>query len=126
VTRNRNLIACDSGVSAVEMAIVLAAFLTFIFGIIKFSLVLWTQSGLFYAVEQAARCASLNSTSCTSSNITSYALSHYYGQPLGGTNPFSYSPTGCGHTVTASYTYSLTLPFAGSYSIPLTATACFP
>jgi Flp pilus assembly protein TadG len=110
----------------VETAIVLAAFLTFIFGIIKFSLVLWTQSGLYYAAEQAARCASVNSTSCgTVSNITSYAFSHYYGQPMSA-NPFSYSATGCGHTVTASYTYPMTLPFAGTYSIPLTAAACFP
>lgn len=129
--RKRNIITCDAGVSAVELAIVLGAFLAFLFGIIKFSLVLWTQSGLYYAAEQAARCASVDSADCgapsaTSSKVTAYALSHYYGQPLGGTNPFSYSATGCGHTVTAAYTYSLTIPFGGTYSIPLSAAACFP
>lgn len=108
----------------------LPVFFAFLFGIIQFGLILWTQSGLYYAAEAAARCASVDTTDCASSTtITSYALNHYHGQPLGGTNPFSYnynSASSCGHTVSASYSYSLMIPFGGTYTVPLTATACFP
>ena len=79
------------------------------------------------AAEKAARCAAVASTSCnTTTLIQTYALAQYYGLSLGGTNPFTYSATGCGNTVTASYTYSLAIPFVGTYSLPLSATACSP
>jgi len=121
------LLACQHGGSAVENGLILTIFLGMLFGIINFGLVLWTQSSLLYAAEAAARCASVNATNCGSAGaVQTYALNEYMGQPLGGTNPFSYSATGCGHTVSASYTYPLSIPFYGTYSLPLSATACFP
>ena len=122
-----SLLACRRGVSAVETALVLPIFLGLLFGIINFGLVMWTQASLHFAVEAAARCASVNAATCGSASaVQTYALNQYLGQPLGGTNPFSYAATGCGHTVSASYTYSLSIPFYGHYSLPLSATACFP
>ena len=50
----------------------------------------------------------------------------YNGENLGGTDPFVYSATGGAHTVTASYTYALVIPLAGTSSLPLSATVCFP
>ena len=109
------------------MALVAPIFFGLLFGVVSFSLVLWTQASLHFAVQAAARCASVNKMTCGSdSAIRIYALNQYFGQPLGGTNPFTYSANGCGHTVTASYTYALSVPFYGSYSLPLSATACFP
>jgi Flp pilus assembly protein TadG len=111
----------------VEFAFGLTAFLMLIFGIIDVARVLWTLGSLHYAAESAARCASVNSTTCGSASaIQTYALKEYNGESLGGTNPFTYSATGCGNTVTASYTYSLVIPLAGTWSIPLSAKACFP
>jgi Flp pilus assembly protein TadG len=122
-----SLLACESGSSTVELAIILTAFLGLIFGIINIGLTLWTQGSLYYAVEAAARCASVNATTCGSASATqTYALNQYFGQSLSGTNPFTYSATGCGHTVTASYTYSLSIPLFPTYSLPLAATACYP
>jgi Flp pilus assembly protein TadG len=121
------LLACESGASAVEAGLVMTIFLGFLYGIVNFGLVLWTQASLHFAVQAAARCASVNSTTCGSTTaVQSYALAQYHGQPLGGTNPFTYTATGCGHTVRAAYTYSLSLPFYGNYSLPLSAAACFP
>lgn len=121
------LLVCESGSSAVELGIILSVFLSMLFGIINFAMVLWTLDSLHYAAETAARCASIASANCTSASaIQTYAFDQYAGQSLGGTNPFSYSATGCGHTVTASYTYSLVIPLIGSYSLPLSATACSP
>ena len=98
-----------------------------LFGIINVAMVLWTQGSLHYAAEKAARCAAVASTSCsTTTLIQTYALNQYYGLSLGGTNPFVYAATGCGNTVTASYTYSLAIPLIGTYSLPLSAAACSP
>jgi Flp pilus assembly protein TadG len=124
------LAACRRGVSAVEMALTLTLFLGLLFGIINFSLVLWTQASLYFAAQAAARCASANPTLCgapaNGALVEAYAMSQYFGQSLGGANPFAYSATGCGHTVLARYDYPLSIPFYGDYSLQLSATACFP
>jgi Flp pilus assembly protein TadG len=121
------IFVCERGASAVEFGIIVTAFLSMLFGIINVAMVLWTQGSLHYAAEKAARCAAVASSSCnTTALIQSYALAQYYGRSLGGTNPFTYSATGCGNTVTASYTYSLAIPLIGTYSLPLSAAACSP
>jgi len=121
------IFACESGAAAVELGIILTVFLSMLFGIINVAMALWTQGSLHYAAEKAARCAAVASTSCsTTTLIQTYALDQYYGLSLGGTNPFTYSATGCGNTVTASYTFSLAIPLVGTYSLPLSATACSP
>ena len=126
----RRLGACRRGVSAVEMALVLTLFLGFVFGVINVSLVLWTQASLYFAAQAAARCASASPTVCgapaSSALVEAYALNQYMGQSLGGANPFRYSASGCGHTVTASYPYPLSIPFYGDYLLSLSANACFP
>jgi Flp pilus assembly protein TadG len=122
-----NLSGCECGAALVEQAIVLTALLGFLFGILNFGIVLWVQSSLYYAVESAARCASVNAATCGSAvTIQTYALNQYFGQSLGGANPFTYTASGCGHTVAANYNYALSIPLFGTYSIPLSATACFP
>lgn len=118
----------EHGSAAVETAFLLPAFIMMLFGIIKVSMLLWTLGSLYYAAEAGARYASVNT--CSISNCTTdpatYSFDSYYGQSLGSTNPFTYSASGCGNTVSATYTYSLNIPLAGSYPIPLSATACFP
>lgn len=124
---NPALVSCERGASAVELALCLAVFLGLIFGVINIARVLWIVGSLHFAAESAARCASANTTTCGSASaIQNYALNQYHGESLGGTNPFTYSATGCGNTVSASYTYSLSIAFFGTYSLPLAATACFP
>jgi uncharacterized membrane protein len=122
------LAACERGVAAIETALTLPIFLAMLLGTIEVAMMLWTQGSLQYAVETAARCASVDPTDCGSPNaITAYALANYFGlAPPGGANPFTYSATGCGHTVTGSYTYALGIPFVAAYSVPLSATACYP
>ena len=125
----RRLGACRRGVSAVEMALVLTLFLGFVFGVINVSLVLWTQASLYFAAQAAARCASASPTVCgapaSSALVEAYALNQYTGQSLGGANPFRYSASGCGHTVTGSVTFPLNTGLL-NLSIPLSASSCFP
>jgi len=121
------LLVCDRGSAAIELAFGLSAFLTFVLGIMNVAIILWTLGSLHYATETAARCASVDPNNCGSNaSIQTYALNHYYGRSLGGSNPFTSSATGCGHTVTASYSYSLVVPLVGTYAVPLSTSACFP
>ena len=123
-----DLLSCERGATIVEFAFVGTVFLAMIFGIINIARVGWTLGSLHFAAEAAARYASINdsvSNPIAANTVQTYAQNAYHGESLG-SNPFTYSATGCGHTVTASYTYSLAIPLAGTWSIPLSAAACFP
>ena len=124
-----HLYRCERGTTALEFAFVAPVFFAMIFGVIDVARVAWTLGSLHFAAESAARYASLNYDSSGNppapNTVETYALNAYYGESLS-SNPFTYSATGCGNTVTGAYTYSLTIPFAGTWSIPLSAAACFP
>jgi Flp pilus assembly protein TadG len=113
-----------AGGTAVETALLLPAFLTMILGGIAAGSIGFTVSSLNYAVEAAARCASVQTTVCTSSTaITTYAASKYSGPRV--SPVFTYSTSGCGHTVSARATFSLNL-VPQLLNLPLTATSCYP
>jgi Flp pilus assembly protein TadG len=123
-----HLLSCERGATIVEFAFVAPVFLAMIFGVIDIARVTWTFGSLHFAAESAARYASIHtsdSNPIAASTVQTYALNAYYGESLSG-NPFTYSATGCGNTVAASYSYSLAIPLVGTWSIPLSATACFP
>lgn len=61
--------------------------------------------------------ASGSRSACTTLQQMASDSTYFYSDTLGGTNA-------C--TVTASYTYDMTIPFYGTYPIPLSASACFP
>ena len=57
--------------------------LAIVVGIAQFSLLLWTQFGLQHGAEMAARCASIDATTCASvDSIQSYAVTQAYGLSL--------------------------------------------
>jgi Flp pilus assembly protein TadG len=123
------LLSCERAAPALEFAFVAPVFFAMIFGVINVARVAWTLGSLHYAAETAARYASINTSSDgtppSASTVQNYALNAYNGESLS-SNPFTYSATGCGNTVTAAYTYSLAIPLVGTWSIPLSAAACFP
>src|SRR5829696_5694980 len=72
------------GATAVEMAFLLPVFLLFVFGIIEFARVVWTQTALQFASETAARCAAVSPSACTAPggsgiDIAAYAASETMG-----------------------------------------------
>jgi Flp pilus assembly protein TadG len=119
---------------AVEFALVGPLLIAFLLGIYEFGEAVWTQGVLDYAVEQAARCASVNSTTCGTANaIASYAAG--LTTPLNlPSNTFTATTPACGNQVSASYVFSFvsvgTLPILNAAPFPtsvtLTSTACFP
>src|SRR6202011_2494551 len=98
-----------------------------------------TQNSLQYAVEQAARCAVVNTTispscpttcaSCpttcgTTAQIQSYAVCMAYGMSLSSS---VFSSSNCGSNtqqVSASYSYTPLFPFPNN--VTLTASSCRP
>jgi Flp pilus assembly protein TadG len=112
------------GTTAVEFGIILPAVITLFVGTLYLCMGLLVVGSLQFAVEDAARCASVNTTTCSSSSaITTYASGRYFGP--GSAPTFTYSATGCGHTVSGSTNYAANLGFK-TVTIPISAAACFP
>ena len=129
----RRIVSDERGATAVETALILPAFLLVVFGIIEFGRGVWVQAALQYAVSQAARCASLQSSSCT--DVPSYAASNTLGLTVP-SSTFTYtSGASCGITaytkgyqVTASYQFSSVVGglIPQLASITLRAKSCHP
>lgn len=121
--RTAKLISCTRGTTAVEFGLVLPALAALIVGGLYTGLLVYSASGLHHAVEQAARCYSVNASRCGSSAAAqSYAQSLYYGID---SPTFTATTGGCGHQVSATVTIAFSAVVT-NMSVPLTATACFP
>ena len=116
----------ERGEAAVEFSLVAPMIILMLFGIFEFGRALWTQSMLDFAVEQASRCASINSTSCGSAGaIETYASGQT--SPLNiPASTFVATTTTCGNKVTASYPFTFVSPHLLPYAITLTSQSCFP
>jgi len=125
--RPPDFISRDDGTSAAEFALVLGPFVTVILASLGLSVMLWANSTLHFAAEDAARCAVVKTSVCTdSASIVSYANSHYNGPNI--SPVFTPTNSGCGAgswTVTATATYPLNTGLF-NFSVPLSAIACFP
>jgi Flp pilus assembly protein TadG len=115
-----------AGSSAVEFALLSPVFFAIAFGIVDAGRLVWTQMSIEHAVESAARCASIQSTNCTTApDVQTYAATQAPGLGLS-PSAFSYSTPSCGSLVSATYRYYyLSAAFPGSYST-LTAQSCVP
>lgn len=117
------------GASAVEFALVAVPFFLILFGVIEGGRLLWTQLGLQHAVEMAARCASLATSSnlnpCPGTSVQAYATSQAYGLSPP-TNVFTVLSAECGSEVTATYTFAFITSYFGISPLTLTARSCAP
>jgi Flp pilus assembly protein TadG len=119
----RALLACDSGTTAAEFGMVLPAVAALIVGGLYTGILVYSAAGLHNAVEQAARCYSVNVNQCgTESATQTYAQNQYYGV---NSPTFTASLQSCGHQVAATVAIPL-IAVVESLTVPLSATACFP
>jgi Flp pilus assembly protein TadG len=115
--------ACERASTAVEVGLVLPALAALVVGGLYTGLVVYSAAGLHHAVEQAARCYSVNVGQCGSvSAAQTYAQSEYYGV---NSPTFTASTQSCGHQVAATVTVEI-FAVVADLSVPLSATACFP
>jgi len=114
------------GATAVEFALTIPAFMLFVVAIMDGAMMMWTKLGLQHGAEMAARCATVNTTTCgTDANIKSYAVAQAYGLSLVRPEHYSVSTAACGKTVTGNYTFSLFFGFMGVSSVALSAKSCY-
>lgn len=112
------------GAAAVEMALVLPAFVLLATGSVGVTTFAFSVASLNFAVQDAARCAAVKTTVCTnSSTVSTYGQSRYVGLPI--SPSFTYSTSPCAHTVTATGTLSFNI-IPQLSNIPVRATACYP
>jgi Flp pilus assembly protein TadG len=122
----RSVLVNESGATAVEFALTAPIFIALLFGIIECALALWTQFGLQYGVEAAARCATVDTTTCGSASaIASYAASNALGLTVPAST-FTATTPSCGNLVQASYVYTFVTSYFGTPRVTLTAQSCFP
>ena len=120
----------NAGAVALEFAIVVPALLLWLFGLIEFARLIWTQAALDYAVQAAARCAAVDNLTCPMSNphqVSNYAAGKAPG--LSFADPaatFAVSTQACGVQVTASLSFDFLPSDLLPYSQTLRAAACFP
>lgn len=115
-----------AGTAAVEFGLLALPFVAIIFGIVEFGMIVWTHTSLQFVVEEAARCASVNTTVCsTPAQIQQYAASRMLAPGVTAAN-FSYASATCGNMVSARMTYAFLAKVFLPASITLTAQSCHP
>lgn len=119
------------GSPAVEMGLVAPALFTLLLGIAWFGYAFWLQNALDYAVTNAARCASVDTTTCDNAADTySYAASAS-GASFDSTVFTLTANTNCsgvsqnGNQVSGAYTVALAIPFV-PISLNLSSCAFYP
>ena len=116
-----------AGHAELEFIVGASVILMLIFGTIDVGRLLWLYGSLQFAVERAARCASIGSSSClTASAIQSYALSQVVGQPTLTSSAFAVTYPSCGVQVAATTTFSYFPSSLLPGSVTVKAQSCRP
>jgi Flp pilus assembly protein TadG len=122
----RRMLGNARGSTAVEFAAVAPLFFMLICGVIEGALLVWTQVGLQHGAQAAARCATVNPTTCgTSASIQNYAAQQAFGLNVA-TSTFSFSVAACGNQVSANYSFGFFSGYFGMPSLALAARSCYP
>ena len=109
------------GSAAVEFGLIVPILITLFVGSLYLCMALFVAGSLQFAVEDAARCASVNTTTCKdATTIQSYATTRYFG-----VGSPTFTSAACGNSVSGSTSYAANLGFK-TVTIPISAAACFP
>jgi Flp pilus assembly protein TadG len=114
------------GGTAAEFALVVPIFGALTIGAIQLCVLVFANSRLQYAVDDAARCESVKTTICTSGTTTQNHASATFG--LSSLSPVftaSSTPQSCGYQVVGTATYRLNAVLT-TLPVSLSATSCFP
>jgi len=129
----KHILHDTQGTALVEGTLTLSFFILLLFGLVEAGLLIWTQVGLQYAVELAARCASVNTSLCgTQTAIKNVAVTNSLAAPNISASTFTVTlNTACGsnpgNLVSASYTFSLFgIYVLNTTSLTLQAKSCYP
>lgn len=116
----------EAGATVVEFALILPILLVFLLGTVEFGRMLWTKSLLDHAVDEAARCASVNTGTCGNAGATAaYAVQR--SAPLTvASSIFTATSPSCGSQVSATYPFVFVAPSLLNWTVTLASQACYP
>jgi len=118
------LLRQSGGGAAVEFALAVPVLMAALLGVVEIGRMLWEQNALHYAVEEAARCMTIDTTVCSSTSATQSFAASASGVTFA-TSVFTPLTVACGNQVTASYPFQF-LTSLVNFSVTLTASSCFP
>ena len=117
---------CRRGNAAIEFALIAPVFLALIVGVMEVGRILWIQNTLQQAVERAARCATVNASSCGSASaVQQFAATQAAGIGVPA-SAFTATTPACGNQVRASMSYAYMTSLLPMPALTLSAQACFP
>ena len=118
--------ACEQASAAIETALILPVLLLLLLGGMELARLAWERSALQFAVQEAARCAAVQSSVCgTPAQIQTFAASKVAGFAIPAAD-FTVATSACGTQVIASVPYSFILFQVFPSAPTLTARVCRP
>jgi Flp pilus assembly protein TadG len=116
----RKLLRNTGGAAAVEFALAALPLITFVFGIMQLAWIVWANNLLNIAVDTAARCGAVQSTTppCNGSDMISTANRVF--TPINGASFTANTCSGVGLVGT----YTVTILFIADLTV--TAKSCYP
>jgi len=111
--RGKRFARDDGGAAAVEFAIVVTAFLTFLFAIAYLGVIMFTNATLQWAVERGSRLAAIDAN-VTQSDIST-AVNDYLASANAPSATVTYNVTTSGTLKTAN----ISATFSKSYTVPM-------
>ena len=120
-------LAAGEGATALELALVFPLFMVLVLAVFWVALLLWTENSIRFAADAAARCASVDGTSCgTITAIQDAAIAWSNGVPIARANVtvnlgITCTPGVTGNAVAIRYTVTYFL-----FSSNTAAEACYP
>ena len=87
----------ERGAAALEAALVLPFYITFIFAIIELGNVYWTYNSIQYVADEVARCKAINNATCDVSNTAYASAGNIWSSALAAGGEIAVSNTTCGN-----------------------------
>jgi TadE-like protein. len=117
-----------AGTTAVEFALVLPLLLMLLLGGLEMGRLIWFDSALGWAAEQAARCATIDPARCREERAireAAEAALSALGVPVPpGTAALAFAPAPCGVLITLRLDYTPLVPAFAPLTPRLSASAC--
>jgi Flp pilus assembly pilin Flp len=119
----RHLLRDEHGAALLELTFIFTLIMALVFGIIDCGRLLWAVNTIYFAVHQAARCASVDKINCgTVAKIQTYAVSQTLVMTVLASDFIVTTPS-CGNNISFIYAFS---PLYIPYTFNVTIVACMP
>lgn len=114
------------GVTAMEFGLLALPLTMLLFGVVELGMVIRMKSALQFATTNAARCAAVNRTTCTSTDaVKAYAATQTQGVTIAA-SAFTVTTESCGKKVVANVAFPVSAQSILRTGLTLSAQACYP